>query len=64
MFCAQIQCRRGISFEVEGVAVVVSGFSNETLLVTGTEGTTRGMREMEGKEVREGNSSGRGNCAR
>ena len=32
----------------------MSGFSKEILLVTGTEGTTGGVREVEGEEARDG----------
>ena len=58
-----IQRGRGVKFE--GVEVGMSGCSKYKLLVTVTEGTTGMVIEVEGEETRgEGNSSGRGNCAR
>ena len=41
---------RGAKFEVEGVEVWMSGYSKEKLPVTGTEGTTRVVREVEGED--------------
>ena len=47
VFGTGVQCGRGIRFEVEGVEVGVSGFRREKILFTGTEVTTRWVREVE-----------------
>ena len=51
MFCVRIWHGMEARFKV-GVEVGVKEFSNEKLFVTGTEGTTGGVRE--GKEARDG----------
>ena len=53
MIGVRIRCGKGAKFEVEGVKVGVSGSCKEKLLVTGTEGTTGGVRELEGEEARD-----------
>ena len=49
-----MQCRMGAKFEVEGVEIGMLGLSKEELLVTDNERITGGLREVEGKEVRNG----------
>ena len=47
VFGTGVQCRREVRFEIEGVEVGVSRFMREKILFTGTEVTTRWVREVQ-----------------